>query len=102
MNNAVLNCHHCGAQRRLQAGDKIFRQDTCSSRDADLHCCRGCRHFDPGMHDQCAEPQAEWVSGKEKSNVRDYFEPRTVADLVRRSSAGPAAAGASFDSLFKN
>ena len=54
------------------------------------------------MHDQCAEPRAEWVSGKEKSNVRDDFEPRTVADLVRRSSAGPEAAEASFDSLFKN
>ena len=102
MNNAVLNCHHWGAQRRLPAGDEIFRQDTCSSRDADPHCRRNCRHFDPGMRNQCAEPQAEWVSGEEKSNVRDYFEPRTVADLVRRSSAGPEAAEASFDSLFTN
>jgi hypothetical protein len=101
MNNAVLNCHHWGAQRRLPAGDKIFRQDTCSSCEADLHCSRNCRHFDPGMHDQCAEPQAEWVSGEEKSNVRDDFEPRTVVDLVRRSSAGLAAVGASFDSLFQ-
>jgi hypothetical protein len=101
MNNVVLNCHSCGAQFKLAPGDKVARQDTCRSCNADLHCCRNCRHFDPAKNNQCAEPQAEWVSEKERANFCDFFEPRTTIDLVRRTSSGPADAKKSFDDLFK-
>jgi hypothetical protein len=101
MNSVALNCQRCGAQLKSPAGIKIQRRDTCDSCGADLHCCRNCRFFDPAKSKQCAEPQAELVSDKEKSNFCDYFEPRTTIDLVNRSQAGPEDARKKFDSLFK-
>jgi hypothetical protein len=101
MNSVALNCQHCGFQLKLPAGMKIQRRDSCESCGSDLHCCRNCRFFDPGKSKQCAEPQAELVSDKEKSNFCDYFEPRTALDLVNRTQAGPDDFRKQFDSLFK-
>ena len=101
MTNVVMNCHSCGETVRLLPGQKIRRQDSCAHCDEDLHCCRNCRFFDPGKHNQCAETQAEWVSVKDRSNFCDYFEARTSVDLVRRSGAGDGGAQKQFDSLFK-
>jgi hypothetical protein len=101
MNNVVLNCHHCGMTVPLRPGDKIGRARSCDRCGADLHCCRCCRFFDTSKNNQCAEPQAEWVSDKEKSNFCDYFEPRTTIDLVRRSGSSEQDARKKFDSLFK-
>ena len=101
MGNVVLNCHSCGAQTKLLPTQKIQRNDTCRQCDADLHCCRNCRFFDPGRNNQCAEPQAEWVSEKDRANFCDYFEPRTTIDLVNRSGSTPEDARKSFDALFK-
>ena len=91
MSNVAIHCHSRGTPVRLLPRQKILRQDTCSHCDADLHCCRNCRFFDPGKHNQCAETQAEWVSEKERANFRDYFEPRTSIDLVNRSASVPRA-----------
>jgi hypothetical protein len=101
MANVVLNCHSCGAQIKLLPSQKIQRSGTCRQCDADLHCCRNCRFFDPGKNNQCAEPQAEWVSEKGRANFCDYFEPRTTIDLVNRSGSTPDDARKSFDALFK-
>ncbi len=101
MNNVVLSCHNCGAQVKLLPGDKIPRKDTCSHCNSDLHCCRNCRFFDPGKNNQCSEPQADWVSDKDRGNFCDYFEPRTSIDLVRRTQSAPDETRKRFDSLFK-
>lgn len=101
MADIVLNCHRCGAQRRLQPGEKLPRREECGGCGADLHCCKGCRFFDPGRNNQCAEPQAELVTDKEAANFCDYFEPRTVVNLVNRTSAGPDEARKKFGNLFK-
>jgi len=82
-------------------GQKISRRENCAQCNADLHCCRHCRFFDPGKNNQCAETQAEWVSDKERANFCDYFEPRTTIDLVNRTRSGPEDTRKRFDSLFK-
>lgn len=79
-------------------------RDTCPACDADLHCCRNCRFYDPAKHNECAETQAEWVRDKEASNYCDYFQPNPV--LLAKGS-GPGAskqndARSKFDSLFKS
>lgn len=102
MTNVVMSCHNCGEPVSLVPGQNIRRQDTCSRCDADLHCCRNCRFFDPGKHNQCAETQAEWVSDKERANFCDYFEARTSVDLRQRSGrAGGDDARKQFEALFK-
>ena len=59
MSNVAIHCHSCGTPVRLLPRQKISPQDTGSPCDADLHCCRNRRFFDPGKHNQCAETQAE-------------------------------------------
>ncbi len=77
-------------------------RDACPNCDADLHCCRNCRFYDPGKHNECAETQAEWVRDKEASNYCDYFQPNPV---LLASSSGPGKQDdvkKRFDSLFRN
>jgi hypothetical protein len=101
MNDVALRCHECGTAAKLVPGTKIARTETCPKCDADLHCCRNCRFFDPGRHNQCAETQAEWVQEKARANFCDHFERRTGIDLVQRTGAGAENARERFDSLFR-
>jgi len=58
--------------------------------------------FDPAKHNQCAEPQAEWVRDKVAANYCDYFQPNPVR-LARgkKLSSTSEDAKKKFDSLFK-
>jgi len=52
--------------------------------------CRNCRFYDTQAHNQCREPQAEWVKDKERANFCDYFEAATKtasAKSVRKEDA---------------
>ncbi len=42
-----------------------------------LHCGHNCHFYDPVAHNQCREPQADWVKDKEMANFCDYFEAAT-------------------------
>lgn len=101
MANVVFRCHSCGAAIPLGQGDKIVRRDECPGCGADLKCCRNCRSFDSGRHNQCADSAAEWVSDKESRNFCDLFEPRTTVDLVGGSAKKQADPRKAFDDLFR-
>ncbi len=80
------HCHHCGAE---WSGDpKVGRGDLCAKCSSSLHVCLNCRFHDPARHNQCADPAAEWVRDKSKSNFCVYFEWRTGdgsdADTARK------------------
>jgi hypothetical protein len=97
-----FSCFKCGKQ--IDAPERVMTRDTCPHCDADLHCCRNCRFYDPGKHNECSETQAEWVRDKVVSNYCDYFQPNPV--LLAKGS-GPGAskennARNGFDSLFRN
>lgn len=64
-------CHRCG--RPVDTVDRIGRRETCPGCGAYLHCCRNCRFYDPGLHNQCREPQAERQVDKEQGNFCEYF-----------------------------
>ncbi len=86
----------------LAPASRLGARDTCPRCDADLHSCRNCQFYDPSKHNQCAEPQAEWVRDKEASNYCDYFQPNPV--LYARNHRAPSSAEDAkkkFDSLFK-
>lgn len=100
MINSTLACHNCGQVVRLLPRQRIGRQDICDSCDADLHCCRNCRFLDPGKSNQCSEPQAEWVSDKNRSNFCDYFEPRTSVPSTIRPGDQQKGAKDQFEALF--
>jgi hypothetical protein len=98
----MIACHHCG--RELQFLGKIGRTDGCPFCHSDLKCCLNCRLHDPGANNQCLEPQAEWVTDKDKANFCEFFEFRVTSSLSQPGAAGAQSeanrARAAFDSLF--
>lgn len=95
-------CHHCG--RELKLGAAVARTDGCPHCYSDLKCCLNCRLHDPGVNNQCREPQAEWVTDKDKSNFCEFFDFREISALSNPgmfgSGSGPEKARDAFDALF--
>jgi hypothetical protein len=95
-------CHHCG--RELQLLAKIQRTDGCPYCHSDLKCCLNCRLHDPGANNQCLEPQAEWVTDKDKSNFCEFFDFRVTSPLSTPGAGGAQSdarrAKDAFDALF--
>jgi hypothetical protein len=100
---AVKVCHHCRRELTLMSAS-VGRTESCPHCHSDLKCCLNCTFFDPGAHNQCREPQAEWCPEKAKANFCEFFQFRDT------SAVGPPGAGArsdqeharsAFDSLFK-
>ena len=96
-------CHHCGRELRLP--DPFQRTDGCPYCHSDLKVCLNCTFFDPGVNNQCREPQAEWTPEKTKANFCEFFDFRQVSDMSRPGAGGSQSARdsarAAFDSLFK-
>ncbi|MCA9565787.1 MAG: hypothetical protein KC561_19960 [Myxococcales bacterium] len=65
-------CWACGHEVDMSV--KIARRDTCDSCVADLHCCKNCRFYDPGAHNECRESVSAWVRDKEASNFCQMFQ----------------------------
>lgn len=72
---APFYCFQC--QKELNLAEKPGRRETCPACQADLHCCRNCRFYDPVVYNECQEPMAERVLEKERANFCDYFECST-------------------------
>jgi hypothetical protein len=65
-------CAFC--KKAIDLGRSIGRRDLCPFCNADLHCCMNCRFYERSAPKQCAEPVAESVKEKMKSNFCGYFE----------------------------
>ena len=91
-----MNCFSCGAA--IETGRRVDFRAECPSCGSDAHVCLNCSHYDPGAYNQCREPQAEWVSNREKANRCEYFRP---SGAWKTSSKRTSDARAKLDSLFK-
>ena len=80
-------CHHCGAAWDGGGKRQPGPRDICGACSAYLHCCLNCRFYEPGAHEECYIPIAEWVGDKAGGNFCDEFE---FADR----EPGPSGAGA--------
>lgn len=93
----AMICHHCSSE--LKVGGYISRSDECPHCASDIHSCLNCANYDPHAHNKCREPQAEWVTDRERGNFCDFFTPNKLSPgAVKNSAADPRAA---FDNLFK-
>ena len=92
-------CHHCGVE--IKAQGHISRVDECEHCSSDIHCCLNCSNYDMAAHNRCREPQAEWVSDREKANFCDYFLPNGLRAAAGQRTSSVEDARKSFDSLFK-
>jgi hypothetical protein len=91
-------CHRCKTEIKIER--YISRTDACPECGEDVHACLNCMNYDPSAHNRCREPQAEWVSDREKANFCDFFAPNKLTGVTAGKSASEDAKKA-FDSLFK-
>ncbi len=92
-------CHKCKKEIGLEG--RVGRRDTCPHCATNLHCCLNCKFYDEFAHNQCKEPEAEWVSDREGGNFCEFFVFReTDASGEREDRAEKAKE--KFRKLFKD
>ena len=95
----TLSCWKCGASL-AEVLVPFARVAECPGCRADLHVCRMCEFFDPGVRRGCREPVAEEVSDRERANFCGYFTP--VAGQGPGAEDGASRpARAELDNLFE-
>ncbi|HWN81139.1 MAG TPA: hypothetical protein VNM87_03500, partial [Candidatus Udaeobacter sp.] len=57
-------CVSCDAE--LPADLRVGRETLCPKCDAYLHACIQCRFYEPTLHNQCLEPEADYVGDRQK------------------------------------
>jgi hypothetical protein len=92
-------CYHCGGEIRIEGF--ISRSDECSHCTSDVHCCLNCSNYDPAAHNKCREPQAEWVTDREKSNFCDFFAANQLAPGGKPGPHKSDTTRQAFENLFK-
>jgi hypothetical protein len=96
-------CQHCS--RELADAIVVERTSGCPYCHSDLKCCLNCMFFDPGLNNQCREPQAEWQSEKARANFCEFFSYRQTSAIGRpgggSSQSQQDRARSAFDALFK-
>jgi len=95
-------CHKCMNELEfdIKYGIKVGRQDTCPHCVADLHCCKNCRLYDPGLHNQCREPEAPFIRDREDGNFCPHFDFMDRKEAPRADDSA-ARARVKLEALFK-
>ena len=94
----TLTCWKCGTSL-AEVLVPFARVAECPECHTDLHVCRMCEFFDPGVRRGCREPVAEEVSDRERANFCGYLTP--VPGLGPGvDDGGSQAARTELDSLF--
>ena len=94
----ALTCWKCGVSL-AEVPVPFARVAECPACRADLHVCRMCEFFDPGVRRGCKEPVADEVSDRGRANFCGYFTP--VAGAGPGAEDGAArAARTELDTLF--
>jgi len=73
MTNVQLKCFKCGKESEFT--DFVGFRDECEYCHEDSHCCMNCKFYTPKVYNECSEPSAEVVRGKDHSNFCDFFQP---------------------------
>jgi ribosomal protein L40E len=95
-----LVCWKCGASLDGEPLP-LARLAECPACHVDLHVCRLCGFYDPGVANSCREPVADVVKDKEHANFCGYFQPRPDA-WVETVAVAAQQARASLDALFSD
>ena len=92
-------CVSCDAE--LPADLRVGRETLCPRCDAYLHACVQCRFYEPTLHNQCLEPEADYVGDRQKANFCDFFALAGTRDSGKggeakrsRPAAGQSSAAA--------
>jgi len=92
-------CHFC--HTALDPKLRVVRESVCPNCQRDLHACVQCRHYDRNAHNQCREPNAEWVTDRDRRNFCDYFTLNSALATGAPKTDRAQAARTKLDQLFK-
>ena len=90
-------CANCGKELNIEG--RVSRSDLCPNCHAYLHSCINCEFYSPGAHNDCREPQAEYVRDKRGANFCEYFKFKRAKDKGKTGKSGTDARDA-FKRLF--
>jgi hypothetical protein len=68
-----MHCWKCGAVLSDPAQGKLPFRATCDKCFAWLHCCRNCKHYKPGMPNDCRVPGTEYIADREAFNFCEEY-----------------------------
>lgn len=91
---AMAICWNCS--KSYEPPDLVTRATECPHCAAYLRCCRNCEFYQPGLRNDCREPQADLQPDKEVANACDYF--RVATQIKPKGKGGKSKSD--FDSLF--
>lgn len=94
----MKQCHHC--KNELTLDSRPGRRDECQFCGSDLHVCLNCAFYDPGAHNECREPMAEYVADKDRANFCDMFQFKDSSENKKGRGAEKKALDA-LQNLFK-
>ncbi len=92
-------CSFCGIP--LPA-TKIGFRDLCAACGRELHICKHCRFYKPGVYQDCTETVPEAVKDKERMNFCEYFNADFASVSGGKARDSSNAAKSAFDNLFGN
>lgn len=91
-----MYCWSCGALLSDLSYGKISFRALCEKCQAGLHCCQNCKHYKPGLPNDCAVPGTEYIADRQANNFCEDFL------LLGKPPAKPNSnAKRRFDDLFK-
>jgi hypothetical protein len=91
-----IRCFSCQTELKFQ--DSVSRREECPKCRADVRVCKNCQFYDPKVYNECRETSAEVIREKERSNLCDFYRPRTLGGSVEDAQAKARAAA---EALFK-
>ena len=96
-----MNCWYCKAPLSSLSFGKISFRAICDRCDHDLHCCKNCKYYKPGMANECSVPGTEWVSDREKNNLCEEFSLFTKGCEMKGCEMKADDAKKRFEDLFR-
>ena len=81
----MFTCAQCG--KSITVAGRVQRSSLCPHCGAYLHSCVNCRFYSPGRHNDCREPQAEFVSNKKGSNFCEFYSPGDSGDKAQNKGS---------------
>lgn len=68
-----MRCWKCKTELETPPLNKLPFRAICDKCQSWLHCCKNCLHYRPGLPNDCAIPNTEWIADREKGNFCEEF-----------------------------
>ena len=82
----MMLCWKCQKDLEDPPSPRLPFRATCDHCSAWLHCCVNCRHYQPGLPNDCQIPGTEQIADREACNFCDEFSLAEKTDSPQASS----------------